>query len=119
GPTTRAPFASKVLRRPGALAALDPLRVHVQRVDRLAGRHEEPVALEPAEAKVRAALGERDVPDELRRRVEDRHAVERLAAAPAAPEIAVDVRAHAVRDPVAAIDEHPAVGELRAADDVE
>src|SRR5580765_5644063 len=105
--------------RSWSLAALDSRRVHVERVERRARRHEEPIALESPEAEVGAALGERDVPDELGGRVEDRHAVQAFAAAPAAPEVAVDVAAHAVRNAVSAIDEHPAVGEARPADDVE
>src|SRR2546426_1122844 len=37
--------------RSRSLAALDSLRVHVERVERLARRHEEPIALEPSEAE--------------------------------------------------------------------
>ena len=46
--------------------------------------------------------------------IEDRHAVEPLAAAPAAPEVAVGVAAQAVGDARAAVDEDAPVGELRA-----
>src|SRR5262249_7204758 len=49
----------------------------------------------------------------------DRHAVESLAAAPSAPEVTVDVAAHAVGNPVAAIDEYPIVRQLRPSDHVE
>src|SRR5215813_3963638 len=91
------------------------MRVHVKRVERLAGGHEEPVALDPAEAEVGAALREQDASNDLARRIEDRHTVQRVAAAPPAPEVAVDVAAHTVRNAVAGVDEKPVVGELRAA----
>src|SRR6266446_2069512 len=101
-------------RSPGGSAAGDALRVHVERVQRLARRHEEPDALDPAEAEIGAALREQDAADELTGRVEDRHAVVSLAAAPAAPEIAIRVAAHTVRDPLSGVDEHAPVGELRS-----
>src|SRR4029077_15794895 len=69
--------------------------------------------------EVGAALGQRDVPDERGGRIKDRPAVQAFAAAPAAPEVAVNVAAHAIRNGVAAIDDHPPVGETRPADAVE
>ena len=42
--------------RDSVLAARCPLRVHEKSVEGLARGHEEPIALRPAEAKVRAAL---------------------------------------------------------------
>src|SRR4030095_13279938 len=102
-------------RTPRGSAPGHALRVHVERVERLAGRHEEPVALDPAEAEVGAALREQDAADELARGVEDRHAIEALAAAPPAPEVAVDITAHAVWNAVAGVDEEPIVREFRPA----
>src|SRR5262249_61456638 len=62
------------------------LRADVERVKRLARRHEQTVALEPAEADVGAALGELDAADELAGGRIDHHAGEVLAAhSPAAP----------------------------------
>src|SRR6185295_107022 len=80
-----------------ALPALRALAVDVDRVDRMARGHEQPVALDPAEADVGGALGQRDEADRLAGRVEHLHAVQRRAHAPAAPQIAVDVDAEAVR----------------------
>ena len=45
------------------------LRIHIQRVDRLARGHEQAVALEAAETEVGAALGQGDAADQARRRV--------------------------------------------------
>src|SRR5690349_11440934 len=78
--------------------ALHALCVHIKRVDRMAGRHEQAVALGPAEADIGGALGQADVADRLTFRVEDAHTIElRRAHAPAAPEIAVHVDTEAVR----------------------
>src|SRR5881394_2123212 len=44
--------------RAAALAARCALRIHVERVDRGARRHEQPVAVQAAEAEVGAALRE-------------------------------------------------------------
>src|SRR5260221_7511646 len=94
------------------------LRIDVERIERLAGGHEETVSLQTAEAKIGAALGQRDAADRLPRRREDHHTVETvLAHAPAGPEIAVDVAAEAVRRARAGIDEDPALGELLAVGD--
>src|SRR6185295_1001042 len=46
-----------------ASAARRALRVHVERVDRLARGHEQAVALQAAEAEVGAALGQGDAAD--------------------------------------------------------
>src|SRR5262245_11154898 len=82
----------------GTLAAGGALRVHEQRIDRMARRHEQAVALGAAEADVGAALRQRNESDRLAGGVENLHAVLlRIAHAPAAPEIAVDVAAEAVR----------------------
>src|SRR5206468_8287220 len=101
----------------GGSAARHALRVHVERIDRGAGGHEQAIAVGAAEAYVGAALGQVDAPDELRFAVEDVDAVERLAAhAPAHPQVAVDVQAEAVRRPAGLGGEkHAAVREPRAA----
>ena len=102
------------LRSPAGYA----LRVHVQRIDRVARRHEQPVAVAAAEADVGSALGQRDEADRLAGRIEHLDAVERRAHAPAAPQIAVDVDPKAVgRFFFFAVDEDAAIGELRSAVD--
>ena len=81
----------------GGSAAGGALGVHVEVVERCARRHEQAVAVGPAEAEIGAALGQVDPPDELAVGVEDMDSVEPfLAHAPAAPEIAVHVAAEAV-----------------------
>src|SRR5947208_15317111 len=91
------------------------LRVHVERIDRVARRHEQPVAVAAAEADVGGAFGQRYEADRLARRIEHLDAVERRAHAPAAPQIAVDVDPKAVRRFFFfAVDEHAAIGELRS-----
>src|SRR5882724_10875451 len=104
-PATRKP--------PGESTALDALGIHVEGVERLARRHEESVALDSAEAEVGAALREQDAPYEPGGGIEDRHAIQPFAPAPAAPEVAVGIAAHPVRDPGSGIHEHAAVGERR------
>src|SRR5260370_17236846 len=92
------------------------LGVHIKRVDRLAGGHEQPVAFQAAEAKVGAALGQRDAADQYAVGRVDHHAIEfGIAHAPAAPQIAVDVATHAVGRAGAGVDEHALVGNLVAA----
>src|SRR5215831_16367194 len=89
-------------------------RVHVDRVDRLATRDEQAIALGPAEAQVGAALGQEYAPDELALGVPDSHAVVPFAAAPAAPEVALGVDAEAVGNAGPAVDEHLSVRHPRA-----
>src|SRR5262245_65617094 len=73
------------------------LRIDVERIERVARGHEQPVALDTAEAEIGAALGQRDEADGFTGRVENLHSVQlRAAHAPAAPQIAVDVAAQAV-----------------------
>src|SRR5262249_6666070 len=98
-----------------ASAAGDPLRVDVERIDRMAGRHEQAVSLWAAGAEGGGALPPGDEADRLAAGIEHLHAVELGAHAPAAPQIAVHVDAEAVRRLVAlAIDQYLAVGELGA-----
>src|SRR5713101_1467462 len=107
------------------LAGRGALRGGVDRVERLAGRHEQAVALGPAEADVAADLGQPDAPDELTLRRPHRHpAIAHVAARIArAPEIAVHVGAHAVGPALDAIHhevaEELAVAELVVRADVE
>src|SRR5580704_46435 len=49
------------------------LGVHVARVERMACRHEEAVAIASAETDIGGALGQRDRADPLAFRIEDRH----------------------------------------------
>src|SRR5258707_2208719 len=73
------------------------LGLDIGRVDRGARRHEQAVALLAAEAQVGAGLGQMDLADEIAVRRVAAHAV-LLGVRPAhaAPDIAVDVGAHAV-----------------------
>src|SRR5262245_45160698 len=97
------------------LAAGRALRVHVERIDRMARRHEQPVALDAAEANVGGPFGQHDLADAFAVGREHDDAVVALAHPPAAPQIAVDVAAEAVRRlALRAGDEDAAVGELRA-----
>src|SRR6476620_1642504 len=103
------------------LTAGRALRVHVQRIDRVARRHEQPVALDPTEAHIGATLGQCDEADRLAARIENLDAVLlRVAHAPAAPKIAVDIAAKAVgRTARLGGDEGAAVGELVVVDVVD
>src|SRR5947207_4536536 len=82
-----------LLSRPGAL------RAGVERVERLAGCHEQPVALGTAEAHVAADLRQPDAADQLALRRPHGHAAVADVAAGVrrAPEVAVYVTARAVR----------------------
>src|SRR3954447_7271954 len=97
------------------------VRLHGERVERMAARHIEPVVLRAAEAQIGAALRQPDEADRLTLRVEYLHAVqdlefalqrkdfavvdvrrfivERAVAAPSTPEIAVPVDPKAVERP--------------------
>src|SRR5271155_3209807 len=79
---------------------MSPLRFHVDRIERLAGRHEQAVALRAAEADVGANLRKENQADPLALLVEDVNAVVAVAdPAAARPDVAVHVRANAVREP--------------------
>src|SRR5262245_50523005 len=88
--------------RAAGLADVAAPGVDVDRVDRLAGRDEEAVALRAAERDVGGALRQQDLTDPLAVGREDLDAVDafpihaRRRAGPA-PEVAVLVDAHAVR----------------------
>ena len=82
----------------------------------MACRHEQAIALHPAEADIGRPLGQRNEADRLAFRIEDPDPVLLVVAhPPAAPKIAVDVAAEAVRCPARlGGDEGAAVGELGA-----
>src|SRR4051812_33578439 len=77
-------------------------------------RHEQPISFRSAEADVGRTLGQADVADRRALRVEDANAVELVGThAPAAPQVAVDVDAEAVRRlRLGANDQLPWIGEL-------
>src|SRR6516164_5714966 len=91
------------------------LGLHVERIERLAGCHEQPVALLAAETEIGTDLRKLDAQHRLALGREHHDAVELLTpGAPAAPEIAGGVAAEAVRRARTAIDEYPPVGKPRA-----
>src|SRR5947209_16863080 len=78
-------------------------RLDIERIERMAACHEQPVLLAPAEGEIGAAFGQADEADRLALRVEHHHAVEvfrlgrgRAVAAPATPEISLGIDAEAV-----------------------
>src|SRR5580704_12088771 len=97
----------------------------IYRVDRLARRHEQAVALGAAEADVAAHLGQPNAPEKLAVRRPYGHAI--IADVPAGiaggPEIAVDIAAYAVRSAIHPVNDEVAelllVGELVVGADVE
>jgi len=95
-------------------AARFALRVHVERIDRVACRHEQAIALQATKTEIGTALGQGDEADRPAGRIEDFHPILlRIAHAPAAPEIAVDVDAEAIGSASRlGGDEDPAVAEL-------
>src|SRR5207244_9447361 len=72
------------------------LGFNVERIDRLARRHEEAVALDAAKADIGAALRQHDAADHLAVGGEHGNAVLGLAAGPPAPQITLDIDPHAV-----------------------
>src|SRR5205085_5601760 len=95
------------------------------RVERLASRHEQPIALGSAEADVAADLREPDAPDQLAGGIPDRHPAiaDGATGVARAPEVALDIGAHAVGPALHAVDhevaEELAARELVVAADVE
>jgi|SRR5689334_7590399 hypothetical protein len=64
------------------------LRVYVERIDRVAGRHEQAIALQAAETEIGAAFRQGDEADRLAGRIEDFHSILlRSAHPPTAPEL--------------------------------
>src|SRR5438094_356144 len=80
----------------GASAPRHALRLDIEGVDRLAGGHEEAVALPAAETDIGAALGQHDAADHRAVGGIDRDPVLGRAATPGAPDIAVGIDAQAV-----------------------
>src|SRR6202790_5220423 len=89
----------------GGLAGSCALRGGIHGVERLARGHEQAVALGAAEADVAAHLGQADAAEELAVRRPYRHAAiaHGTAGIARAPDIAVDVAAHAVRTALHAV----------------
>src|ERR1043166_3942034 len=94
-----------------ASAANRAFGIHIDRIERLARGHKEPVATAPAKAQIGAALGQSDAADHLAIGRENGHPVQ-FARAPAAPEFAVAVAADPGRRPLADIAQGPTIGEL-------
>jgi hypothetical protein len=87
-----------------------PADVQVHRVHRLRRRHEQPIAGLPAEADVRAGLGQHDLAEERAVGREDVDAVITVtAAARRRPQVAVLVAPDAVRGPGLHVGEHATV----------
>src|ERR1700733_12953677 len=102
-------------RNDGGLSPQRTLRVHIERVDRLARRPEQAVALQSTQADIGAAFGQRDTAERLAVGRKDHDAVEfGIAHAPAAPEITIDVATHAVGRAGAGVDQDALVGVLVA-----
>src|SRR6266404_1331913 len=95
-------------------AARYALGVHVNRIDRPAGRHHQPIAPAAAKTQIGATLGKGDLADHRCVRSEYDDTVERLAPAPPAPQIAIDIAAEAVRTTLPGVDEDATIGEFDA-----
>src|SRR5664279_6000278 len=93
------------------LRRLRSLPLNVQRVQRLAGGHEQPIALGAAEAEVGAGLRQVDLADQFTLGHEDVHAVKAGATpASAGPHVAVRIAADAVGRARAGVNEDTADG---------
>jgi hypothetical protein len=96
-----------------------PLGFYVERIDRLARRHEKAVALETAEAEVGAALRQQNAADQLAVGRKDGDAVLVLTAGKPGPDIALGIAADAVGIARRRVEGDPAVGGFGAVlDDV-
>src|SRR5688500_1762631 len=79
------------------LRHLRPLGFDIQRIDRLAGSHEQAVALHPAEADIGAFLRQQDLADAVAIGSKDMYTVESVTStACSGPDVAVDIAADAV-----------------------
>src|ERR1700737_439656 len=99
---------------------MSTLRLDIDRVQRLARRHEQAVALLAAEAHIGADLRQPDLADPYAIRRENLHTVVALAdPARADPDVAVDVDPHSVRESRLAVErhvnQHSRIGKLGAA----
>src|ERR1043165_8386909 len=114
----RVPAAGTPGRGARVLTRTRALRADVKRVERLAGRHEQPVALRAAEANVTADLRQPDTADQLALRGPhgDTAVADVAAGVRGAPHVAVHVAAHTVRPALDTVDheiaEELAVGGL-------
>ena len=73
-------------------------RIHIDGIERLPCRHEEPVVLLPAEAKIAPRFRQLDLADEFALGIEDLRAVETVATpAGAGPHISIHIAAHSIR----------------------
>ena len=100
------PAQSTRPRRPG--------HVQIERIDRAAGRHEQPVSSPAAKAQIGAGFGQMYLSDEIAiRRVATDAVLSRVAHSHAAPDIPVRIRPQPVRAAAAPkSDEHSAIAEL-------
>src|SRR5262249_51506186 len=103
---------------PASLARRGPLRSGVDGIERLARRHKQAIALRPAKADIAADLRNPNAAEQLAVRVPHRNAAvaDRAPGIARAPQVAVDIGAHAVGTALYAVDhevaEQFAVGEL-------
>src|SRR6266851_3651864 len=82
------------------------LRVHLERVDRLAASHEHEVMLRTAEAEIRDYLWCSDAPDEFPARIEHQHTRVTKRRIRAGPYVAVHVDRHVVGSAPHPVDLH-------------
>src|SRR5205823_2643915 len=96
----------------GGSAPGHAFRVYIDRVDRAAGGHHQPIALATAETEVGGALRKANPPDHRGVWSKDNDPVLGAGHSPAAPEIAPNIAAKSVRCPFAGVDEDSTVGEF-------
>src|SRR5690348_10634807 len=95
-------------------AAGHALRLDIKRVDRLARRHEEAVALPAAETHIGAALRQQDAADQIAVRRKHRDSVLALAAGETAPDIAVGIDADTIGIAGHRVEKHAPIRDLPA-----
>src|SRR5262245_2711843 len=126
-PRGRAPPRPRRSARPGArwLTRRGTLGRSIERIERLARRHEQAIALRPTKAHVAANLRDANAAQKLALRVPHRDAAVADGSAGIArtPQVAVDISADTIGAAFDAINhevaEQPAIGELVVAADVE
>src|SRR5688500_17120030 len=112
-------------RAPQPLSCRRPLSTDVHRVNRLAGRHEEPVTFRAAKRNISADLGYANATEQLALRIPhgDSAVADRTPGVARHPEVAFDVAAKPVRSALHAVDdaiaEQGAVRSLVVGADVE
>src|ERR1700752_3014069 len=102
-------FVAALLAMTWVLPPNGALRLYVQRVHRLACRHEQTVALAAAEADIGTTFRQQNTPDQVAVRCEHRNAVMLWAAGLAAPDVALRVAADTVGEARRIIKEQAAV----------